>query len=244
MSVARTCVLLGLILPVATAPAAAQSAKRAALAKLAEWAGEALEAIAIGKLVDWALADAPPRPIVGETAEFSLLEPDDVPGQCVYYSPAEDAPAESSRHNFDVARLDYFGTDDFTSKYRKFAAEYKDTNLLSFPVSFEAAAECLAGPAEHGFAPAQRMLGYMTLARQGVSIDDKTTREARYFALEHAAALQGDMAAEYNVALAYCYGWGTPEDIDSCRAWLKAASTGLEPAREALARFNEKPFRD
>ncbi len=49
------------------------------------------------------------------------------------------------------------------------------------------------------------------------------------------AAEQGDAAAQYNLGLCYCNGWGVSKDMTEAVEWYrKAAEQGNAPAQEKL----------
>lgn len=75
------------------------------------------------------------------------------------------------------------------------------------------------------------MLGYMYLKGE-VGLPKSDTR---FFGQEQDTAKHGGPAARYNLALAFCNGYGTISDRDACRFWLRAAAEGeLQEARDAL----------
>jgi TPR repeat protein len=78
--------------------------------------------------------------------------------------------------------------------------------------------------AQHGYAPAQVILGNMYFRGDGVPVDHL---EASNWYKQ--AAEQGDVVAQFLIASIYTTGQGVPQDLVKAYMWLSVAATADHP---------------
>lgn len=82
---------------------------------------------------------------------------------------------------------------------------------------------------------AENELAYMYAAGKGTPQNDHKAFEWYLKAANHGLA-----SAQYNLGMLYETGLGTPQNVFLAEAWYrKSAALGFEPAKSALARFND-----